>query len=121
GHNVTEITLTLDGTTAFPKVYQPLCTMLSKKALNPADVTSLYKIYQSADAPPVDLIRKPAFIELLITQLFDPDSTLNPEHRPKYIGLLAYACSVAETNKKSSRKSTTNSKEELSQTTIALE
>ena len=38
--------------------------------------------------------------ELLITQLFDPDSTLNPEHRPKYIGLLAYACSVAETSKK---------------------
>ncbi|CAF4278133.1 unnamed protein product, partial [Rotaria sp. Silwood2] len=121
GHNVTEITLTLDGTTAFPKVYQPLCAMLSKKALNPADVTTLYKIYQSPDAPPVDLIRKPAFIELLITQLFDPDSTLNPEHRPKYIGLLAYACSVAETNKKSSRKNTVNSKEELSQTTIALE
>lgn len=39
-------------------------------------------------------------LELLITQLFDPESTLNPEHRPKYIGLLAYACSVAETNKK---------------------
>ncbi|CAF4383730.1 unnamed protein product, partial [Rotaria socialis] len=120
-HNVTEITLTLDGTTAYPKVYQPLCAMLSKKALNPADVTTLYKIYQSTDPPPVDLIRKPAFIELLITQLFDPESTLNPEHRPKYIGLLAYACSVAETNKKSSRKSAVNSKEELSQTTIALE
>lgn len=77
----------------------------------------MYKIYQSNEAPPVDLIRKPAFIgnrflyillvlsrfyylELLITQLFDPDSTLNPEHRPKYIGLLAYACSVAEANKK---------------------
>ena len=77
-------------------------------------------------------------VELLITQLFDPESTLNPEHRPKYIGLLAYACSVAETSKKvnihrhehvavaffvfqSSRKSTVNSKEELSQTTIALE
>ena len=79
-------------------------------------------------------------IELLINQLFDPESTLNPEHRPKYIALLAYACSVAETNKKvkfrliswlkkkkiflilkSSRKSTVNSKEELSQTTIALE
>ena len=40
-HNVTEITLTLDGTTAYPKVYQPLCTMLSKKALNPADVTTV--------------------------------------------------------------------------------
>jgi len=41
GHNVTEITLTLDGTTVYPKVYQPLCTMLSKKALNPADVTTV--------------------------------------------------------------------------------
>jgi negative elongation factor C/D len=78
-----------------------------------------------------------SYLELIITQLFDPESTLNPEHRPKYIALLAYACSVAETNKKvkfeqifivskslilqSSRKSTVNSKEELSQTTIALE
>jgi negative elongation factor C/D len=84
-------------------------------------------------------MKKIYFIELLITQLFDPESTLNPEHRPKYIALLAYACSVAETNKKvrlksfyffeekknfsfqSSRKSTVNSREELSQTTIALE
>ena len=41
GNNVTDISLTLDGTTAFPKVYQPLCTMLSKKVLNPADITSV--------------------------------------------------------------------------------
>ncbi len=46
------------------------------------------------------LDEKVCCIELLITQLFDPESTLNPEHRPKYIALLAYACSVAETNKK---------------------
>jgi len=45
-------------------------------------------------------MKKFSCIELLITQLFDPESTLNPEHRPKYIALLAYACSVAETNKK---------------------
>jgi hypothetical protein len=43
GYNVTEITLTLDGTTAYPKVYQSLCTMLTKKALNPADMTSVKK------------------------------------------------------------------------------
>ncbi len=45
-------------------------------------------------------MKKFSCIELLITQLFDPESTLNPDHRPKYIALLAYACSVAETNKK---------------------
>ena len=41
GHNVTDITLTFDGTTAYPKAYQPLCTMLSKKVLNPADITTV--------------------------------------------------------------------------------
>ena len=45
GYNVTEITLTLDGTTAYPKVYQSLCTMLTKKALNPADVTSVRQFF----------------------------------------------------------------------------
>ncbi|CAF0753316.1 unnamed protein product, partial [Didymodactylos carnosus] len=121
GHNVTEIALTLDGTTQYPKVYQPLCAMLTKNALNPADVIALYKIYQGTDAPPVDLIRKPQFIELLINALFDPNSKLNPDHRPKYIQLLAYASSVAEANKKSLRKGVVNSKEELSQTFVALE
>lgn len=42
---MTDITLTFDGTTAYPKVYQSLYTMLSKKALNPADVTSVKYIF----------------------------------------------------------------------------
>lgn len=58
--------------------------------------------------------------ELLIDALFRPGMKLNPEHKPKYIYLLAYAASVSETPvKKSSRRQT--NKEELKQTTHAIE
>ena len=36
------------------------------------------------------------FIELLVQALFRPDITVNPEHKEKYVYLLAYATSVYE-------------------------
>ncbi len=36
------------------------------------------------------------FLELLVQALFRPDISVNPEHKEKYIYLLAYATSVHE-------------------------
>lgn len=36
------------------------------------------------------------FLELLVDSLFKSGSKLNPEHKPKYMHLLAYAASVCE-------------------------
>ena len=71
--------------------------MLSRNALNPADIVVLHKLYNHpTDPPPVDLIRIPQFLELLIDALFKKGSKINQEHKSKYIYLLAYASSVCD-------------------------
>merc|ERR1712203_13462 len=95
---------------------------LSRNALNPADIVVLHKLYNHpTDPPPVDLIRIPQFLELLIDALFKPGSKINQEHKSKYIYLLAYASSVCDNwnFKRGTRKSL--NKEELKGTTQAVE
>lgn len=53
--------------------------------------------------------------EMLVDSLFKPGVKLNPEHKSKYIYLLAYAASVFEVGKKSLNK------EELKATMQAVE
>ncbi|PSN38077.1 Negative elongation factor D [Blattella germanica] len=95
-HDVTPITMALNGAARFPQACQALTSMLSRNALNPADISVLYRNYSAADPPPIDLIRTPQFLELLVDSLFKPGVKVNPEHKPKYIYLLAYAASVCE-------------------------
>ena len=95
--------------------------MLSRNALNPADIVVLHKLYSTNDPPPVDLIRIPQFLELLIDALFKKGSKINQEHKSKYIYLLAYASSVCDNwnFKRGTRKSL--NKDELKGTTQAVE
>ncbi|XP_054154370.1 negative elongation factor D-like [Oppia nitens] len=123
GHDATPILLSLNGASAHPRVSQALTAMLSKNALNPADITVLYKSYQAQDSPPpVELLRVPQLLELLLDALFKPQCKLHPEHKPKYIYLLAYGASVYETytgGKKSVRR--TLNRDELKGTVQAIE
>ncbi|CAI9717071.1 negative elongation factor D-like [Octopus vulgaris] len=120
GLDVTPITMALSGAAAYPRACQALSCMLSRQSLNPADITILFKRYSEGNPPPVELIRVPAFLELLIEALFKPGSrTINREHKPKYIYLLAYAASVNDTYKKGVRKYV--NKDELKPTVQALE
>lgn len=43
-------------------------------------------------------------LELLVDALFKPGVKLNPDHKPKYIHLLAYAASVSEVQPKKQGK-----------------
>lgn len=118
-HDATPITMSLMGTAANPRIHSALSSMLSKNYLNPADITTLYREYQSSDPPQVSLIRIPLFLDLILDSLFKPGSKINPEHRPKYIYLLAYAVSVVEQIKKGSRRSI--NKDHLEYTLSALD
>ncbi|GJQ68196.1 TH1 [Trypoxylus dichotomus] len=120
GHDITPITMALNGASAHPSACQALTSMLSKNSLNPADITVLYKNYNLPDPPPMDLIRTPQFLELLVDALFKPGIKLNPDHKPKYIYLLAYAASVCETQGKKGQKKTWN-RDELKPTIQAIE
>lgn len=112
-HDVTPVYLGLAGFNShYPNETHVLSSMLSKNALNPADINALFRAYSGAggrggDAmpPPVELIRMPQFLELLIDALFKPGSKLNPEHKSKYVYLLAYASSVYEIWKRNTRVS----------------
>ncbi|XGW23944.1 hypothetical protein V3C99_005838, partial [Haemonchus contortus] len=84
---------------------QALLNMVSKGELNPADVTIIYDQYILPLPPPISIIRDPIFIELLLDSLFhfEGPKTL-PEHRFKYIFLLACAASVSETRNSNGRR-----------------
>ncbi|KAK1901457.1 Negative elongation factor D [Dissostichus eleginoides] len=66
GHDASQITLALGTAAAYPRACQALGAMLSKGALNPADITVLFKMFSSMDPPPVELIRVPAFLDLFM-------------------------------------------------------
>ncbi|XP_018026023.1 negative elongation factor D [Hyalella azteca] len=120
GYNVTPIQLALCGANTCPRAAMALVPMLTRNALNPADITLLYKLYSAPDAPPPDFLRIPQFLELLIDALFKPGSKVNPEHKLKYFFLLAYAASVYETPKKG-KKPGQVCKDDLKQTQQAIE
>lgn len=119
GHDVSQITLALGSAASYPRACQALGAMLSKGALNPADITVLYKMFTSMDSPPVELIRVPAFLDLFMQSLFKPGAKINQDHKHKYIHILAYAASVVETWKKNKRVNI--NKDELKSTSKAIE
>lgn len=116
--------MTLNGSAAYPQACQALTSMLSRNTLNPADITVLFRNYSTSDPPPIDLIRNPQFLDLLVDSLFKVGVKINPEHKSKYIYLLAYAASVCETftkkGQQSSHKRSIN-KDELKSTIQAIE
>lgn len=122
--NVTPITMALNGSAGHPQACEALTSMLSRNTLNPADINVLYRNYSSPVPPPIDLIRNPQLLELLVDSLFKTGVKINPEHKSKYIFLLAYAASVCETYTKGkgagSGKRTLN-KDELKNTIQAIE
>uniref|UniRef100_A0A4W4GME3 Negative elongation factor complex member C/D n=1 Tax=Electrophorus electricus TaxID=8005 RepID=A0A4W4GME3_ELEEL len=114
-----QITLALGTAAVYPRACQALGAMLSKGALNPADITVLFKMFSSMDPPPVELIRVPAFLDLFMQSLFKPGAKINQDHKHKYIHILAYAASVVETWKKNKRVNI--NKDELKSTSKAIE
>uniref|UniRef100_A0A182VKE6 Negative elongation factor D n=1 Tax=Anopheles merus TaxID=30066 RepID=A0A182VKE6_ANOME len=122
-HNVTPITMALNGSSRHPQACEALTSMLSRNTLNPADITVLYRNYTSPEPPPIDLIRNPQFLELLVDSLFKVGVKINQEHKSKYIYLLGYAASVCEipTKKGQPKGHRVLNKDELKATIIAIE
>lgn len=112
--------MTLNGSAAYPQACLALTSMLSRNTLNPADITVLFRNYSTPDPPPIDLIRNPQFLDLLVDSLFKVGVKINPEHKSKYIHLLAYAASVCETVSKKGQQRSIN-KDELKSTIQAIE
>jgi len=54
--------MALNGAAPYDQPCAALSSMLSRNALNPADINVLHKHYSSADSPPVSLLRIPQFL-----------------------------------------------------------
>lgn len=114
--------MALNGSANHPQACEALTSMLSRNTLNPADITVLYRHYSSNEPPPIDLIRNPQFLDLLVDTLFKAGVKINPEHKGKYIYLLAYAASAFETTtKKGQNKQKALQREEIKATSQAIE
>ncbi|XP_002739542.1 negative elongation factor D [Saccoglossus kowalevskii] len=119
GYDVDSLSLSLTNAAAYPRACQAIASMLSRHALNPADITVLFKMYSSPDPPPVELIRIPQLLIIFIHSLFKPGAKVNPEHRSKYVYVLAYAVCVHESWQQGRRLSI--NKDELKATSQAIE
>lgn len=62
GHDVTPITLALTPGESWRSARTALAAMLSRGALNPADISVLFRAYTQPEPPPVHLIRIPQFL-----------------------------------------------------------
>lgn len=62
GHDASQITLALGTAASYPRACQALGAMLSRGALNPADITVLFKMFTSMDPPPVELVSCLCFV-----------------------------------------------------------
>lgn len=80
GHDASQITLALGTAAAYPRACQALGAMLSKGALNPADITVLFKMFSSMDPPPVELVRIYIF-HLLFSRCYYPKWLTTEEHK----------------------------------------
>lgn len=61
-HDVTPITMALNGAASSPGACQALASMLSRNTLNPADITVLFRNYSTSEPPPIELLRNPQFL-----------------------------------------------------------
>lgn len=79
GHDASQITLALGTAAAYPRACQALGAMLSKGALNPADITVLFKMFSSMDPPPVELVR--IYFVYAFNQQFNPKPLIIKKHK----------------------------------------
>ena len=62
-HNVTNMSLHFRGAGSHERLFEALAAMLSRNALNPADMSVLYKHYAEEDqSPPVNYLRIPQLL-----------------------------------------------------------
>lgn len=56
--------MALNGCAGYPQLCQALSSMLSRNALNPADISLLFRLYNQDMPPPIEYIRLPQFLGL---------------------------------------------------------
>jgi len=69
-----------------------LGTILQTGTTNPVDIAKLHRLYTADDRPLAQHLHHAAFLDLLLTDLFNPTKAIPPSQRAKHVALLAIAC-----------------------------
>ena len=97
---IIKFVLMMQGSGNSPGVVEAVYSILNGGALNPGDATVLYNAYSLSLAPEkrpsAKLIRNPEFIRLLITTIFNKQTPVNVNHKPKYLFVLACAACLQD-------------------------
>jgi negative elongation factor C/D len=72
---------------------------MSRNTLNPADIVQLHRLYSGSDPPPVELIRIPQFLHLLVDALFKPGAKINQVGKHKMAGCARLPCVIGRHKK----------------------
>ncbi|KAL6062165.1 putative Endonuclease III [Balamuthia mandrillaris] len=80
----------------YPEVASAVSSIITTQATTPGDVIKLYKEYTKPDPPPTEFLRNPGLLDIFIRDMFDPNKSLNPAHKVKYLHVLAFAVSVRD-------------------------
>lgn len=61
-HEVTNMTLNFRGAGLYPRLFEALAAMLSRNTLNPADISTLHKLYSENEPPPASYLHIPQLL-----------------------------------------------------------
>ncbi|KAF2071809.1 hypothetical protein CYY_006870 [Polysphondylium violaceum] len=108
-----KITLMMSGISKYPAIMPPITSLLMSNTTTTGDIIKLYNEYTKADPPPVEFLRYPSFLDLLISDLFTPGKVIHAQHKGKWIYLVAYSVSVGNDGKKDHLDETIKSIEKI--------
>jgi len=81
-----------------PELQTAFFAILGQKRTNGADINRIYEAYSEDEAPPpIQFLRRPVFLDIMIKDVFDPGVNIPSHHLKKYFFLIAYA-SIAPSN-----------------------
>lgn len=67
-HEVTNMSLNFIGMGSHPRLFEAVAAMLSRNALNPADVSTLYSLYSDPQPPPASYLHVPQLLGVFVCE-----------------------------------------------------
>ncbi|EFA75412.1 TH1 family protein [Heterostelium album PN500] len=110
-----KISLMMSNISSYPAIYESISSILSSNTASTGDIIKLYNEYSKPNVPPVEFLRIPALLELLLNDLFNPTKNLQ-QNKSKWIYIVAFCVSVPNTT-----TSLDSIKEELNETIRAID
>ncbi|EAL72928.1 TH1 family protein [Dictyostelium discoideum AX4] len=88
------ISLMMSNISQYPLISSSITSLLMSNTTTTGDIIKLYNEYTKAQPPPVDFLRYPNLLELLLSDLFCPGKVIQSVHKSKWIYLVTYSVCI---------------------------